>query len=228
MVINTGIAPLDKALLLGGVPTGHITEIVGEESTGKSFVCMSLLASACQKGLKCAYFDTEYSFSPSRAALMGVSQENLTVVQPYDAETCQDNLWEMMLGNDFRLVIIDSLNGMAPQMDMVAEMEDVQPFTQLNFMRDFLPSLSNFARGRDVAVVVTNQYRERQSNYGTPYFMSLANDVMREEADIRLLLKTQKIVEKDGDAVGQMIEAAVKRNNLAKECRLGQFYIKYE
>ena len=228
MIINTGIPSLDSALLLGGVPTGHVTEIVGEESTGKSFVCLSLLASACRMGLKCAYFDTEYAFDPSRAALMGVASDNLTVVQPFDAETCQDDLWQMILDKDFKLVVIDSLNGMVPHVDMVSEMDEVQPFAQLDFMRDFLPSLSNFAKGRDVAVVVTNQYRERQSQRGTYYWMSLANDVMREEADIRMLLKTHKVVENRGDAVGQIVEAAVKRNNLAKECRLGKFYLRYE
>ncbi len=45
-VISTGILPLDLALGVGGVPRGRILEIYGPEASGKTTVCLSIIAEA--------------------------------------------------------------------------------------------------------------------------------------------------------------------------------------
>lgn len=49
-VIPTGIATLDTALGVGGIPKGRIIEIFGPESAGKTTVCLSIIAEAQKQG----------------------------------------------------------------------------------------------------------------------------------------------------------------------------------
>src|SRR3989344_9398950 len=45
-VVSTGSLPLDLALGVGGVPRGRIVEIFGPEASGKTTVCLSIIAQA--------------------------------------------------------------------------------------------------------------------------------------------------------------------------------------
>src|SRR5438105_2632290 len=45
-VISTGILPLDIALGVGGLPRGRIIEIYGPEASGKTTICLSMIAQA--------------------------------------------------------------------------------------------------------------------------------------------------------------------------------------
>ena len=56
VAISTGSMALDLALGIGGVPAGRIVEIFGPESSGKTTVCLHVIANAQAKGGKCAIF----------------------------------------------------------------------------------------------------------------------------------------------------------------------------
>src|SRR3989344_2116133 len=49
-VISTGCLPLDLALGVGGVPRGRIIEIFGPEASGKTTICLSIIAQAQKHG----------------------------------------------------------------------------------------------------------------------------------------------------------------------------------
>ena len=49
-VISTGSLALDLALGIGGVPAGRIIEIFGPESSGKTTLCLHIIANAQAKG----------------------------------------------------------------------------------------------------------------------------------------------------------------------------------
>src|SRR5512139_3646688 len=48
--IPTGAMSLDLALGIGGIPRGRITEIYGPESSGKTTVCLHVIAEAQKLG----------------------------------------------------------------------------------------------------------------------------------------------------------------------------------
>lgn len=48
--ISTGCLSLDAAIGIGGVPRGRITEIFGPESSGKTTVCLQIIAEAQKAG----------------------------------------------------------------------------------------------------------------------------------------------------------------------------------
>jgi recombination protein RecA len=55
-VIPTGIMPLDSALGVGGIPKGRIVEIYGPEASGKTTVCLSIIAEMQKNRRRCRLY----------------------------------------------------------------------------------------------------------------------------------------------------------------------------
>ncbi|MBR2912223.1 MAG: DNA recombination/repair protein RecA, partial [Lentisphaeria bacterium] len=66
-VFSTGSLSLDLALGIGGLPAGRIVEIYGPESSGKTTLCLHVIANAQAKGGRCAIIDAEHAIDPSYA-----------------------------------------------------------------------------------------------------------------------------------------------------------------
>src|SRR5664280_2918822 len=59
--IPTGSLSLDLALGIGGVPRGRIVEIYGPESSGKTSLCLHIIAEAQKLGGLAAFIDVEHA-----------------------------------------------------------------------------------------------------------------------------------------------------------------------
>jgi recombination protein RecA len=70
-VVPTGIAELD-ARLQGGIPRGHMSELVGRRSSGRLAVVLSALAGATSRGEVVALVDPLDTFDPASAAASGI------------------------------------------------------------------------------------------------------------------------------------------------------------
>ena len=80
--VETGIGSLDRALSAGGLVRGHITEIVGCMSSGKTALALSLVAQQTRTGQLAAFIDGTHQLYPPAAAAMGVELARLLVVKP--------------------------------------------------------------------------------------------------------------------------------------------------
>ena len=79
-VISTGSLGLDIALGVGGLPRGRIIEIYGPESSGKTTLCLEVIAQ-CQKNQgTCAFIDAENAFDPVYANKLGVKVDKLSLI----------------------------------------------------------------------------------------------------------------------------------------------------
>ena len=77
--IPTGSLSLDLALGVGGLPRGRVTEIYGPESSGKTTICLHVVAEAQRMGGTAAYVDMEHALDPTYAAKLGVNVNELYV-----------------------------------------------------------------------------------------------------------------------------------------------------
>ena len=80
--ISTGCLSLDAAIGIGGVPRGRIVEIYGPESSGKTTVCLQVIAEAQKAGGLAAFVDTEHALDVKYAQRLGVDLNNLLLSQP--------------------------------------------------------------------------------------------------------------------------------------------------
>src|ERR687885_698139 len=80
--IPTGAINLDAAIGVGGIPRGRVTEVYGPESSGKTTLCLHVVANAQRAGGVAAYIDAEHALDTEYAAKLGVDVENLLVSQP--------------------------------------------------------------------------------------------------------------------------------------------------
>jgi hypothetical protein len=79
-VAPTGVAALDEALG-GGMPRGHLSEIVGARSSGRTTVLCRILAAAAERGEAVALIDTCDRFDPLSADAAGVDLSSLLWVR---------------------------------------------------------------------------------------------------------------------------------------------------
>ena len=84
--IPTGSISLDGALGIGGVPRGRIVEIFGPESSGKTTICLHIVAEAQKRGGTAAFIDAEHALDIGYARKIGVDVSNLLVSQPENGE----------------------------------------------------------------------------------------------------------------------------------------------
>ena len=84
--IPTGAVSLDIALGIGGVPRGRIVEIYGPESSGKTTLCLHIVAEAQKRGGICSYIDAEHALDVGYARKLGVRTDDLLLSQPDTGE----------------------------------------------------------------------------------------------------------------------------------------------
>src|SRR5579872_1498941 len=108
-VIPTGSIALDLALGVGGIPRGRITEIYGPESSGKTTLCLHVIASAQRAGGYAAFIDAEHALDRAYAARLGVDTNNLLISQPDTGEQALEILDALVRSNALDVVVIDSV-----------------------------------------------------------------------------------------------------------------------
>src|SRR5450631_4088063 len=75
--VPTGAINLDAAIGVGGIPRGRVTEIYGPESSGKTTLCLHVVANAQKMGGVAAFIDAEHALDTDYAIKLGVDVENL-------------------------------------------------------------------------------------------------------------------------------------------------------
>jgi len=164
--ISTGSLYLDWATN-GGIPVGRITEIYGNESTGKSAIATKVVREAQKKKMTCIWVDAENSFDSAWMTKLGVDVSQLIVAQIAEGESAHDLLFKIIsLGNprskEYKdiepvdLVVLDSVTALAPTAvtanDMQAHMAVDARMNNLGFKRIN-------ARNKNTALIVINQNR---------------------------------------------------------------------
>lgn len=112
--IPTGSLSLDIALGVGGMPRGRIIEVYGPESSGKTTICLHVIAEAQRNGGICGFVDVEHTLDPAYAAKIGVDVNNLYVSQPDTGEQALEIAEALVRSNAMDVVIVDSVAALVP------------------------------------------------------------------------------------------------------------------
>lgn len=206
--ISTTFASLDEATMTGGVPCGHITEVMGGSATCKSSLVLRILAEAQRQGHVGLLIDGEHSYSASWAEQLGVDTTTLMVVQPKDLTMMEQIVTQVLIQQLCDLIVIDSIDAYVPTGN------DGTAYWALSH---FLKKLAIQIEDTGLTALIVSQYRETAEG-----FRSTCNETMRQVADLRILLSQVSTSEHHTE-----VEAAIKRNNLAPECKTTRFRLEF-
>jgi recombination protein RecA len=212
--VSTGSLALDQAIGVGGVPRGRITEVYGPDGAGKTTLALSVIAQAQQAGGTACFIDTEHALDLAWAATVGVDTERLVLCRPDDGEQALEVADVLVGSGALDVLALDSIAALVPRAELDGEMGDRHPGVQANLLSLALRKLAGRIARAGVAVVVTNQLRQRAGTPGTPVYTS-GGRALGYYASVRLDLRPVGQL-RDGDQViGSRVRVQVTKNKVA-------------
>jgi len=214
-VIKTGILPFDIALGVGGMPKGRIVEIYGPEASGKTTLCLSLIAQAQKDGGVAAFIDAEHAMDPAWAKILGVNLEELLISQPDTGEQALEIAESLIRSGGVDVVVIDSVAALVPRSEIEGEMGDAQMGVQARLMSQALRKLTSVVSKSKTIVIFTNQLRMKIGiMFGNPE-TTPGGLALKFYSSVRIDVRKIETLKKGDQIYGARIRIKIVKNKVA-------------
>lgn len=227
--ISTGALPLDLALGINGLPEGRIVEVFGPESSGKSTLCLSVVAEAQKMGKLCAFIDAEHSIDPVYAGQLGVDMDNLIFSQPDYGEQALDVLTTLIRTGELGVIVVDSVAALTPKAEIEGTMEDNHMGLLPRMMSRGISRIVGAANETKTLVIFTNQLREKIGiMFGNPE-TTPGGRALRFYSSVRIDMRRKEDIKdtKTGEVLGIRAVVKIPKNKMAPALKKCEFDIIY-
>lgn len=237
--VSTGNYALNYAIsnrfLSRGWALGHVAEIFGDESTGKSYLIARALAEVQRLKGVALLDDTEHRFNPEWARRkLGVDVAELIYHNSQTVEEHHELLEEFLKaygkhGSDRPVVAtVDSLAALTTEHEKAVGLKKPS-MTKAKLLRAMFRLLVHEMQGRPIAYLAANQQYEKIG--ASPWEKSKVSSgggAFKYQSSVRISLRTPKKVKDDGDVVGVTIRAVVEKNSVAPPYRETEMTIPFD
>ncbi len=221
--ISTGCLPLDLALGIGGVPRGRVIEVFGPEASGKTTICLSIIAQAQKHGGIAAFIDAEHALDPLWAERIGVKLDELLISQPDTGEQALEIAESLIRSGGVDVLVIDSVAALVPRAEIEGEMGDAMVGLQARLMSQALRKLTGVISKSKTVVIFTNQLRQKIGvMFGNPE-TTTGGLALKFYSSVRLDSRKIETLKENDKVVGSRHRVKIVKNKVAAPFRIAEF-----
>lgn len=226
--ISTGSISIDLALGVGGLPRGRICEIYGPESSGKTTLCLNLIAEAQRQGGNAVFIDVEHALDPRYAKVVGVDLGKLMVSQPESGEDALNITETLIRSGAIDVIVIDSVAALVSKSELEGQMGDATVGVQARLMSQAMRRLTAAINRTHCVCVFTNQIREKIGvMFGSPETQP-GGRALKFFASVRMdIRRIGQIKDPSGKVTGNRTRVKVVKNKVAAPFTECEFDIVY-